>query len=176
MDTGVLFPRVKRPVFEHHHWPPSSAKNKCRYTFAAPYAFMVCTGSNLPWPLLVPIEQTAYRPLVVVGTFLTPALESWGYSRTNSMEHSPSWEANSSSANQEIPCIFWNPEVHYSVATCPPSVPILNHVSVQHPYTRKVRQNVFCWPHLSLAQIRQCVDLLSLRKTNFKLICAFAFQ
>jgi hypothetical protein len=28
------------------------------------------------------------------------------------MEQSP-WEANRSSASQEIPCILWNPKVHY---------------------------------------------------------------
>jgi hypothetical protein len=31
---------------------------------------------------------------------------------TKSMEHSPSWEANSSSSSQEIPCILWNSKVH----------------------------------------------------------------
>ena len=29
------------------------------------------------------------------------------------MEQSPSWEANRSSPNQEIPPILWNPSVHY---------------------------------------------------------------
>jgi len=30
----------------------------------------------------------------------------------NSMEHSPSWEANSHSASQEIPRLLWNPKFH----------------------------------------------------------------
>jgi hypothetical protein len=33
---------------------------------------------------------------------------------TNSMEHSPSWDANASLANQEIPHILWNPYITMS--------------------------------------------------------------
>jgi hypothetical protein len=34
---------------------------------------------------------------------------------SNSMEKSPSWEANSDSASQEITHLLWNPKVHYRV-------------------------------------------------------------
>jgi len=38
------------------------------------------------------------------------------------MEHSPSWEPNSSSANQEIPHILWNLKVCYHVLKSMPAL------------------------------------------------------
>ena len=54
-----------------------------------------------------------------------------------SMVQSPSWEANWFAASQEIPCILWNPKVHYCTHKHPPPVPILCqpnpvHVSTSH--------------------------------------------
>jgi hypothetical protein len=55
------------------------------------------------------------------------------YLLTYSMHQNLSWEANWFSASQGIPCILWNPKVHYGIhQVCSPPVPILSQIDPVH--------------------------------------------
>jgi len=58
----------------------------------------------------------------------------------NSMKQTPSSDANSSSANHEIPCILWNLNVHNCINNRPPLVPV-PHVSIQSVLSHHIYLN-----------------------------------
>ena len=79
------------------------------------------------------------------------------YMLTYSMEQSPSWEANRSSASQEIPPILWNPKVHYCVTKSLPPVPTLSLINPVHaPYPTS-------WRSILILSSDLCLGLKRLR-------------
>ena len=48
------------------------------------------------------------------------------------MEQIPTWEANSSSAREESPCLLCNQKIYYHIHMSPPPVPILIQINPVH--------------------------------------------
>ena len=66
------------------------------------------------------------------------------------MQHSPSWQANSSSASREIPRILRNSKVHYRIHNSQPLVPILRQIDAVHVLLSYSLRSLLPSPHLCL--------------------------
>jgi len=88
----------------------------------------------------------------------------------NTMEQSPSWEANSHSASHEISGILWNPKVHYRVHKRQLLIPILSQKNSVHTFTP-----YFCKIHSNIIPSRPRSSKWSLlfRFSNQNYICIF---
>jgi hypothetical protein len=83
------------------------------------------------WSLLQQLKSSHHTKLL--PQFPTSMNMSYiMYLLTYSMEQSPSWEAKSFSAGQEISCILWNPKVHYRIHKCQVTARILSHIDPIH--------------------------------------------
>jgi len=63
------------------------------------------------------------------------------------MELSPSREANSHSASQQVPHLLWNRKIHYRIHESTPLVFVLSQTSPFHtspPYFTKIHFNIIC--------------------------------
>ena len=69
---------------------------------------------------------------------------------TNSMEQVPFWEANRSSAGQEIPRILCNPTVHYRIHNSPPLVSIPRQINPVHDLSTTGRSVLILSSHLRI--------------------------
>ena len=94
------------------------------------------------------------------------------YLFTCCMEESPSKEDDRSTASQEIPHIFWNPEVHHHVQRSPPPAPypVPNEASsCSLSHTLKIRINIIL-PSIP----RSSKWSLSLRFLHHNPVCTYS--
>jgi len=120
------------------------------------------------------------------GTHSVRSLRGLRYLFGYSVEQRPSWEANRSSANQQIPRIRWNSKIDYRIHKSPPLDPILSQINPVHTPTShflKIHLNIILpfapesskWV-LSLRFPHQNPVCVVLRRKNFILFYFISYM
>jgi hypothetical protein len=124
--------------------PNCSVKTERRDLVHERIAFSRCKQCRSPWPQV-------YRHFDGVS---------------DSTQHSPSSEANSHSATQEIPHLLWNPKVRYRVPRSLQFVPILNHMNpvlTLITYVSKIHLKINLSPYAYIHQVVYSLRAFQLR-------------
>jgi hypothetical protein len=74
------------------------------------------------------------------------------------MKQCPSWEADSRSADQDIPLMFWKPEVDYNIYNAPALIPVLSQIN---PNTRKFAAWCRETPSIMLYNLDQVPNIMA---------------
>ena len=97
--------------------------------------WQMCCWWYTPWSTIPAIPQPpSLNPFCnPFSTLFKASLCFWMFFDQHKPHGAESWEANSSSASQEIPCILWNLKVHYPAHKRLPPVPNLSQINPDPP-------------------------------------------
>jgi len=129
-----------------------------RCSYKAKFLIGVLVVTWFQWPVWRHIAGSDTISSISAVTFITRFSPNLNYLLsylliyllTYSTKRSPSWEVNRFSASQEIPCIYWNPKVHYRSHKCPPTAPILSSIHSMPPPPTSWRSILILSSHLRL--------------------------
>jgi hypothetical protein len=71
----------------------------------------------------------------------TSEISIFGKSQPTHSVQQSSWDADSHSTSEKIPCLLWNPKVHYHVHNSLPPVPILSQMNPIHTFGKSIMKD-----------------------------------